>query len=112
MQVIAQSPRRPHLLIGDFNTLAPDDAAGEPLPSLQGEPQVVPALLRAGYLDAQAAAGDVADKSWSTTAPVIRIDYVWLSPELHPVLRSCERWDTPLSRVASDHFPLLATLDL
>ncbi|UCC61846.1 MAG: hypothetical protein JSV36_13750, partial [Anaerolineae bacterium] len=62
--------------------------------------------LQAGYVDAYLAAGHGPAETWSTTGPCVRIDYAFLSPSLAERLRRCQRWETPLSRVASDHFPL------
>jgi len=112
---------QPHLLIGDFNALAPDDYCDrqEKLAELEKASKgahmatmlVIPRLLRAGYTDAAASGQGIPAATWSTENPLVRIDYIWLSPELRPHLVSCKRWDTPLSRVASDHFPVLAILD-
>ncbi len=120
-QVTTRFVGESHILIGDFNALAPGDYQDrqEELAELEAGSkgahmatmQVVPRLLRAGYIDAQAAVGKIPAATWSTQNPLVRIDYIWLSPELRPALISCERWDTPLSRVASDHFPVLAVLD-
>ncbi|MCC7354684.1 MAG: endonuclease/exonuclease/phosphatase family protein [Anaerolineae bacterium] len=115
---------RLHLLLGDLNALAPGDYAGqqEPWPALEAaigepgrrldEPRVVPRLLRAGYVDAFAARGQGAGETYSTTRPLVRIDYIFIPEAEHEVLRSCQRWDAGAARVASDHFPVLAELDL
>ena len=106
--------RRPQILVGDFNAVAPgefvDSARAQLAPPAMT--QVIARMLAAGYVDAQAIGGRSARESWSSNHPIMRIDYVWLSPELQPKLVSCERWDTPLSRVASDHFPVLCELSI
>ncbi len=102
----------PQVLLGDFNALAPgefqDSTRGQIAPA--SATQVITRMLRAGYVDAQAAVGRGPRESWSTVRPAIRIDYIWLSPELRDRLIACERWDTPLARVASDHFPVWCEL--
>ncbi len=103
---------RPQVLLGDFNALAPgelcDSASGQRAPATAT--RVIARMLRAGYVDAQATVSRGPRESWSTARPIIRIDYVWLSPELRDRLIACERLDTPLARVASDHFPVLCEL--
>jgi len=108
---------RPHLLLGDFNALAPDDLAVQPalreqLPRLgdrsdQGDesPQVVARLVRARYVDAGAAERL---PTFPAAEPLIRIDYVFVAEPLAPALRWCRPWQTDETAVASDHLPLLA----
>jgi endonuclease/exonuclease/phosphatase family metal-dependent hydrolase len=112
---------RPHLLMGDFNALAPGDFAADPptLETLRASAdfgrladqgmEVVPRLLRRGYIDAQAAE---AAPTFPADQPVVRIDYVWLSASLAPALRWCRPWTTDETAVASDHLPVLAEIDL
>jgi len=98
--------RRAHLVIGDFNAVTPGEERGGQVPSS------APGLLRAaGYVDAAQAAGAVAP-TCPSARPAERIDYVWLSPALAGSLRGCQVWDTPLARVASDHLPVLAALEV
>lgn len=111
---------RPHLLMGDFNTLAPGDYAANPadldalrertdLERLVAEGMdVVPRLTRRGYVDAQA--GSPAP-TFPASEPAARIDYIWLSAPLAPALRWCKAWTTDETSVASDHLPVLAELD-
>lgn len=42
--------------------------------------------------------------------PVFALDRIWAHP--HAMLRRLEVHKTPLARNASDHLPLLATLEL
>lgn len=111
---------RPHLILGDFNALAPGDFAADPaaLVALQASAdfgrlaelgmEVVPRLLRRGYVDAQAASPD---PTFPAVRPLMRIDYIWLSASLAPALRWCRRWTTEETAVASDHLPVLAELE-
>ena len=117
--LIARFGDHPHVILGDFNALAPSDYGARPdkLAVLQRSgrevilgQQVVSHLLQAGYVDAYASAGHGPGETWPTEVPQARIDYALLSPALAARLRRCQRWETPLARVASDHFPLLVEL--
>jgi endonuclease/exonuclease/phosphatase family metal-dependent hydrolase len=112
---------RPHLLLGDFNALAPGDFAGDPaaLDALRASAEfgrlagqgmeVVPRLLRRGYVDAQASS---AAPTFPADNPVVRIDYIWASGPLAPALRWCQPWITEETAVASDHLPVLAEIEM
>lgn len=112
---------RPHVLLGDFNSLTASDLVDNPAavrvlqqdPELQRlaseELQVTDRLQRRGYVDAQAAQPTA---TFPADAPAVRIDYIWLSAPLAPALRWCRPWITDETAVASDHLPLLAELDL
>ena len=118
LQLVARYSDQPHVLVGDFNALAPCDYEERPqelarLVAQEGASreklsglQVVPYLLQAGYVDAYLAAGHGPAETWSAERPCVRIDYAFLSPSLAERLRRCQRWETPLSLAASDHFPL------
>ena len=120
----ARDRARPHLLLGDFNALAPGDyverpaaleavAADETFAHLvQDEMQVVPRLLRRGYIDAQAASADgIPAPTFPAAAPQVRIDYVWASTPLAAALRWCQRWTDDETAEASDHLPVVAEID-
>jgi len=116
LTLVARFGHHPHLILGDLNALAPSDHDAPP-DGLQKSGrevisggQVVTHLLRAGYVDAYAAAGKGPPETWPTNNPHARIDYAFLSPPLAAQLCRCQRWDTPLTRVASDHFPVLVEL--
>jgi len=119
LQLVTQSNTRLHVILGDFNALPPSDDQGHPnkQPSLKKSSrevvsggQVVPYILQAGYIDAFTAAGHGPSETWPTENPRVRIDYAFLSPSLATQLLVCQRWETVLSRTASDHFPLLVEL--
>lgn len=110
---------RPHLLLGDFNALSASDYADadayDRLVAYNrrngwGEPafDLVSHVLRAGYADAFAQAGEGAGPTWPVQRPERRIDYIFLPDILRPALVACQLWKTPTSQVASDHLPLLA----
>lgn len=112
---------KPHLLLGDFNTLAASDypsaaaldalrarreALGWPPPAFD----LTDRVLKAGYVDAYARAGVAPAPTFPASAPEIRIDYVFLPEIWANALVSCRRWDHPLVPVASDHVPVLVEL--
>lgn len=89
--------RFPVILCGDFNTL-----------------RGAPAYRRiAGTLrDVQRPPGSRqwARPTWPVRFPFLRIDHIFASPEL--TVRDFRVPQTPLTRIASDHLPLVATLEL
>jgi exodeoxyribonuclease III len=113
-----------HVLVGDFNTLAP----GEVL-----DVRRMPAWIRAlvwmsgrdiqretiqVMLDAQYADGfrllnpDVKGFTFPTWDPHLRLDYVFVPVQFAGQLRSCEVVSQPTEvTTASDHFPLLAQVE-
>jgi endonuclease/exonuclease/phosphatase family metal-dependent hydrolase len=119
---------RPHLVMGDFNALAPWDYANRPealtrltrhakgqnlVNAAQGGPQVVPQMEKAGYVDAFAQVGSPGAQSYlNITEPPIRIDYIFLSQALAPALVDCTIWTEPPGTEASDHRPVVAEFDL
>jgi endonuclease/exonuclease/phosphatase family metal-dependent hydrolase len=121
LQWTMRDRERPHLILGDFNALAPADYAADPaaLDALKAGADfgrlaaqgmdVIPRLLRRGYSDAQAANPD---PTFPADRPLVRIDYIWLSAPLAPALRWCRPWTTAETAVASDHLPVLAEIDL
>ncbi len=71
--------------------------------------ELIPRLLRRGYVDAQA--GDP-QPTFPAERPRVRIDYICLSAPLAPALRWCRPWITEETAAASDHLPVLAEIDL
>lgn len=129
---------RPHLVLGDFNAIAPWDFADRPeaLAALSrnpkarhmvqsargsakagdasaGGPQVVAQMEKAGYVDAYPRFGTPGAQSFiPATNPAIRIDYIFVSAPLLPALTHCTVWQEPAGEEASDHRPVLAEFDL
>lgn len=109
---------RPHLLVGDFNALHPDEPVGTPPPgvvprgdALPGAPRrAIGRLLDAGYTDCFRAAHPHAPGfTYPTATPWLRLDYAFASPSLAPHLVACEVVIGEDAALASDHFPLRAT---
>lgn len=121
--LVARYSDHPHVILGDFNALAPSDFAKQPdklTPATSPEKcgrevvsggQVVTHILQLGYVDSYAIAGEGPAETWSTENPQVRIDYAFLSPKLAARLLHCRRWESVLAHVASDHFPVLIELD-
>lgn len=114
----------PHVLVGDFNTLAP----GELL-----DPRKLPARLRAlvwmsggrvrwrtialvqeaGYVDAfRALNPDEPGLTFPAASPHVRLDYLFVPSHMRSAVRSCEVVRAPDVSRASDHCPLLTTIDI
>lgn len=67
-------------------------------------------LLGNNLRDAQTAANGGMKRTFSTRLPWICLDYIYVSTDVH--VRSAQVLMTPLARIASDHFPLVAELEL
>jgi exodeoxyribonuclease III len=109
--------RDPHLLVGDFNALHPDDLVGTPPPhfsdmhrSIDGDPrQAIRSILAAGYVDCfRACHPDQPGYSFPADRAWLRLDYVFASPEMAESLAACEIVDGERALRASDHLPLVA----
>lgn len=123
-QWTARDRSRPHLLMGDFNALAPADYAERPgdLDSLREDAalehlvrdgqQVIPQILRSQYVDAAVGQGRSHGATYPAGDPSIRIDYIFASQPLAQEVRWCQAWHTEDTSLASDHLPVLAELSL
>jgi exodeoxyribonuclease-3 len=121
LEVIRKGRVGRHLLIGDFNCVAPGDRV---LQDKNPEKMrrvmrwqlgyiprwAMPRLLKAGYVDCfRHLHPDEDGFTWWTINPTTRYDYVLASAELLPSLLSCRVVDDhPAIPQASDHFPLSA----
>jgi endonuclease/exonuclease/phosphatase family metal-dependent hydrolase len=116
---------RPHLLAGDFNASHPqqliDFAQLRPKTQTRLAAQnneiprdVIRTILEHGYLDAHALHHPPADfhTSFTTAYPATRVDYLFVTPTLAPHVTSCEIFKPEIAKYASDHYPLLAELNL
>ena len=115
-----------HILTGDFNALAPDEAFDpSPMPAwirgmiwLSGRDiaRSTIELMRAeGYADAWRTMHPDSVQDPGFTFPVwnphVRLDYVFTPTPYASRLRACEVRSTPdVARTASDHFPLMVEL--
>lgn len=112
-----------HLLTGDFNTLAPGERLDlRQLPRrlrvlswvLGGRIRwrTVQILLDAGYVDGYRKLHPDAGFTFPTLRPHIRLDYLFLPGGSADQLSQCEVLTGPEAVAASDHFPLLAVLEV
>jgi exodeoxyribonuclease-3 len=114
-----------HVLAGDFNTLAPGEllelrrlpARLQALFWLSGGSirwQTIQIMLDADYIDAYRLLNpDDKGYTFPTWDPHVRLDYIFLPARYSQRLRACKVVnDIPAVRSASDHFPILAQIDL
>jgi endonuclease/exonuclease/phosphatase family metal-dependent hydrolase len=122
LRAVAASGKGPHVLIGDFNTVAPGDIFDmRKLPRrlralvwLSGGHvrwRTIATVLAAGYVDSfrQLHPADVG-YTLPTPDPHVRLDYAFVPGAFAQHVRSCEIVRTPDVAEASDHFPLLIEL--
>jgi exodeoxyribonuclease-3 len=114
-----------HLLVGDFNTLAPGELLNaRRMPTwiramiwLSGrdiQRETIQIMLDAHYVDGYRTL-QPAEKGYTfpTWDPHLRLDYVFLPALFADRLTTCQVISQPAEvALASDHFPLLAQLDL
>ena len=113
-----------HVLVGDFNTLAPGELLDvrrmpgwiRALVWLSGrdiQRETIQVMLDANYLDGyRLLHPDDKGYSFPTWDPHLRLDYVFAPARFADRLKSCEVIrQPPIVTTASDHFPVLATLD-
>jgi exodeoxyribonuclease-3 len=112
-------------LLGDFNTLAPGELLDMRLLPLRLRPLVwlsggyirwetIQIMLDAGYVDGFRAVNPL-EKGFTfpTWNPHLRLDYIFLPARFSDRLKGCEvRHESLSGAPASDHFPLLADLEI
>jgi exodeoxyribonuclease-3 len=108
---IARHQHGPHVLVGDFNTLAPGE-----LLDVRQLPRRLRALvwLSGGQIRWRTIQTilDVVGYTFPTWSPHVRLDYAFVPKGFAERLRSCDVVNGPETTEASDHFPLLAEFDL
>jgi exodeoxyribonuclease-3 len=113
-----------HVLVGDFNTLAPGELLElwrmprwiRALVWLSGrelQRDTIRTVLEAGYRDGFRLLHPE-EKGYTLPArdPSVRLDYLFLPARHSSRLKSCEVLDAAGAAEASDHLPLLAEIDL
>ncbi len=113
----------PRLLLGDFNALSPVDRF-VPDAEISDEdvafaerayvaPRLaIPKLLAAGYVDIyRQMRPSTTGYTTKTPTPVVRIDYIFASPALARRATHCDRVESPLVILASDHMPVRAEFE-
>lgn len=123
LATIKRHQRGFHLLVGDFNTLAPGDLLDfRKLPNrlralvwLSGgkiQWRTIQLVLDAGYVDAyRVRHGGATGYTFPSWAPHVRLDYVFTPAGFSSRVHSCEIVTHPAAPAASDHLPLLAEVD-
>ena len=123
LATIKRHQRGFHLLVGDFNTLAPGDLLDfRKLPNrlralvwLSGgkiQWRTIQLVLDAGYVDAyRVRHGGATGYTFPSWAPHVRLDYVFTPAGFSSRVHSCEIITHPAAPAASDHLPLLAEVD-
>lgn len=86
---LAERQQPTTLILGDFNIFGPERRRLRRI----GAPHVLPKLY-----------------SFPARRPLMSLDRIWAIP--NDRLIKIDRYRTPLSRIASDHLPLVATVDL
>lgn len=119
---IARHQHGPHVLVGDFNTVAPGDlldirllpARLRALVWLSGGRvrwRTIQAVLDAGYRDAfRHLHPDRVGCTFPSVKPHVRLDYLFVPESLLPAVARCEVRDGPGTGEASDHLPILGEL--
>ena len=124
LAAIARHQPGPHVLVGDFNTLAPGELLDvRKLPSrlkalvwLSGGEirwRTIATILEAGYRDVfRDQYPDAVGSTFPTWDPHIRLDYLFVPGPFAGGAQSCQVFDGEDATRASDHLPLLASLDV
>lgn len=115
---------KPHVVVGDFNSIAPDDEAQvslmptwiRALIHLSGGKiltEVIQKIIEADYTDGYRwLHGRDSGFTFPSLYPRLRLDYAFLSSGLPDQLRECTVIsDSPDLKLASDHLPLLTVLE-
>jgi len=122
LRTIAAHQHGPHVLAGDFNTLAPGELLDpRKLPArlralvwLSGGRvrwKTIQAVLDAGYRDGfRQAHPDVVGSTFPTWDPHIRLDYLFVPAAYVERVTECRVVEGAQAREASDHFPLMSDL--
>jgi exodeoxyribonuclease-3 len=124
LKAIAQHQHGFHVLTGDFNTLAPGELLDfRKLPGrlralvwLSGGTvrwRTIQIILDSGYIDAYRwTHPDVPGFTFPTWDPHVRLDYLFVPQRHLGGLHACEVVDLEAVRRASDHLPLLTSVDI
>jgi len=122
LRAIAAHQHGPHVLAGDFNTLAPGELLdARKLPArlralwwLSGGRvrwRTIQTILDAGYRDTfRLRHPDVVGSTFPTWDPHIRLDYLFVPDAFASRIEDCRVMETAEGRAASDHFPLVGDL--
>ena len=123
LNAIGREQPGPHVLVGDFNTIAP----GELLDVRKLPPRLralvwlsggrirwrtIQTVLDAGYVDAyRHLHPDLVGNTFPTWDPHVRLDYLFVPGGYIANVRACDVLSPPEAAAASDHHPLFTELD-
>jgi len=123
LAAIGERPTEPHVLVGDFNSLAPDEFIDirlmpgwlQLLAWLNGrrvQRDAIRHVLGAGYIDVFRCLHPLArGHTLPSVRPHVRLDYAFVPRGLEDRLAGCRVIEEPEAvRLASDHLPLLVEL--
>jgi exodeoxyribonuclease III len=120
LKAIAQHQQGLHLLVGDFNTLAPNERLDvgmlphrlKVLVWLSGGRirwRTIRMILDAGYVDGfRNLHPAVAGLTFPVWNPHVRLDYLFLPAAFADRVKTCDVVMSAEARTASDHYPLVA----
>jgi endonuclease/exonuclease/phosphatase family metal-dependent hydrolase len=125
LESIGRHNDRFHILAGDFNTLAP----GEILESKRMPPwiraliwasgrdiqrETITTMLQSGYIDGYRYLNpDAKGYTFPTWDPHVRLDYIFLPAQFkHRLVKCSVLYDAESVKLASDHYPVLAEIDI
>lgn len=123
LSAIREHQHGPHVMVGDFNTLAPGEwldvwklpARLRALVWMSGGSirwRTIQSILDAGYVDAfKYRQPDVIGHTFPTWDPHVRLDYLFTPAAFVPRVATCRVAIADEARKASDHFPLFSELD-
>lgn len=124
LSAIKEHGQTHHVLVGDFNTIAPNErldvgrlpARLRVLVWLSGGRirwQTIAIMLGAGYVDGFRLLHEgEPGLTFPTWDPHARLDYVFIPRPFAPRLTACEVVDSAAVRAASDHFPVRAEIEV
>ena len=119
---LVRDRNRPHLVMGDFNTVSPWDIADNPKvleefeavdhgPRLAAEPRLAVAQMeKAGYTDLYRRFETPGARTFLPAPQPLRVDFIFASQALTPHVTACAIW--PDADGVSDHRPVYADLTL
>ena len=113
-----------HVLAGDFNTVAPGDPFDSGLLPMRVRPLVwlsggrirwrtVQTVLDAGYVDGfRRVHPNDPGHTLPTSRPHVRLDYIFIPRSYQERIAACSVVRDPVAVSASDHFPVMADLNV
>jgi len=123
---LGRDRHRPHIVMGDFNAISLCDYEGQPeaYAALDGfdkgqnlkagakGPRVIAQMEKAGYTDVYSLFGSRGQRTHLPAEQPIRIDYLFASQPLVPMVKGCEIWQEMEGQTASDHRPVVAEIEI